>query len=721
VVGDEGTIFKTTDRGVTWVQKPSRTDFDLNAVSFGSVTTGAAVGEGGPGNVQGMLVGTSDGGETWTRAPMGNYQALYDVSFASPTVAVAVGRSKVIMRTTNGGATWAVQTFTPNSPSYFAVTFGDNLHGTIGGEAGEILHTTDGGLTWVPQTSGYLGSILDLNFIDASYGMAASGTTLLRTTTGGSSWTTILPDSVRQPGTLSMISRDSVVMAGWFGFLGGSIDGGYTWSPLQWKAFTVDAIGSIVSLSPNLWLVNASVSQIFRTTDAGETWMLVDEGLPGECFIKMAVLDSATAFVVGDDGLIKRTTDTGLTWSARPSGSSSFLWDANFVEEGIGVAVGTGGTILRTSDQGNTWESQPSPTTSVLRAVSLIDASTGFTVGGDDGIIMKTTDGGSNWTILQDGTVQPLVDVHFTDSMTGTVVGSGGTILQTTDGGATWTQQVFSGENFSLVEFFDTNIGIVVGDSSILRTTDGGSTWINEYPAIGINVLLGMTLNIGGYDYIIGSGGLMMRRFREDYGNFSPVISDIPDQTIVQGGRFAPIRVDNYVSDPDDPDSSIAWSWSGNVNLRVNWNPTRRRIVVRPPSAWTGTETITFTATDPDGLSDSDEATFTVTVPVTEKLASLEDQAELFDGIPQSVVLLQNYPNPFNPTTTIQYRVPWKVHVRLEVYNVLGQRIAVLVDEEKESGYHTATFDGVTIPSGLYFYRLQAGNFIGTRKLTLMR
>lgn len=212
-----------------------------------------------------------------------------------------------------------------------------------------------------------------------------------------------------------------------------------------------------------------------------------------------------------------------------------------------------------------------------------------------------------------------------------------------------------------------------------------------------------------------------MRRFREDYGNFSPVISDIPDQTIVQGGRFAPIRVDNYVSDPDDPDSSIAWSWSGNVNLRVNWNPTRRRIVVRPPSAWTGTETITFTATDPDGLSDSDEATFTVTVPVTEKLASLEDQAELFDGIPQSVVLLQNYPNPFNPTTTIQYRVPWKVHVRLEVYNVLGQRIAVLVDEEKEAGYHTATFDGVTIPSGLYFYRLQAGNFIGTRKLTLMR
>ncbi|GEM_PF-1849271 len=90
-------------------------------------------------------------------------------------------------------------------------------------------------------------------------------------------------------------------------------------------------------------------------------------------------------------------------------------------------------------------------------------------------------------------------------------------------------------------------------------------------------------------------------------------------------------------------------------------------------------------------------------------------------GIPQSVKLNQNYPNPFNPNTTIQFSLPESSHATLEVYNMLGQRVATLVNETLTAGTHTANFDASDLSSGVYLYRLQAGNEVQTRKLTLVK
>jgi hypothetical protein len=88
---------------------------------------------------------------------------------------------------------------------------------------------------------------------------------------------------------------------------------------------------------------------------------------------------------------------------------------------------------------------------------------------------------------------------------------------------------------------------------------------------------------------------------------------------------------------------------------------------------------------------------------------------------PTEFALEQNYPNPFNPSTVIQFALPQNAMVTLDVFNAVGQRVATLVNERREAGYHQATFDGTDLASGVYVYKLHAGNFVATRKLLLVK
>lgn len=88
---------------------------------------------------------------------------------------------------------------------------------------------------------------------------------------------------------------------------------------------------------------------------------------------------------------------------------------------------------------------------------------------------------------------------------------------------------------------------------------------------------------------------------------------------------------------------------------------------------------------------------------------------------PKEFVLHQNVPNPFNPMTLIRYELPEEVHVILKVYDILGQEITTLVDEIQTEGYKFITFDGSALPSGVYFYRIQADSYTESRKFLLMK
>ena len=86
-----------------------------------------------------------------------------------------------------------------------------------------------------------------------------------------------------------------------------------------------------------------------------------------------------------------------------------------------------------------------------------------------------------------------------------------------------------------------------------------------------------------------------------------------------------------------------------------------------------------------------------------------------------ALVALQSYPNPFNPSTTIKYEIPEKSIVIIKVYNLLGNEIATLINEEKNSGKHEIEFNATDLPSGTYFYQLQVSEFVETKKMILMK
>ena len=186
--------------------------------------------------------------------------------------------------------------------------------------------------------------------------------------------------------------------------------------------------------------------------------------------------------------------------------------------------------------------------------------------------------------------------------------------------------------------------------------------------------------------------------------NDTPMVSDIPNQTIAEGESFASIRLDDYVTDKDDTDSVMVWSHKGETRLLVDITD-RVATAIPPNSEWNGVETIWFKACDPAGLCDSSKTTFMVH--------------------PDKFCLFQNYPNPFNPQTNIRFDLPLASNVTITIYSILGEKVREF-EKRYEAGAHTLMWDGKNssgkdVTSGVYFYKLNAGNYQETRKMVLIR
>ena len=195
--------------------------------------------------------------------------------------------------------------------------------------------------------------------------------------------------------------------------------------------------------------------------------------------------------------------------------------------------------------------------------------------------------------------------------------------------------------------------------------------------------------------------------------NDPPEISGLPDFLEFQADSSVTLNLWDYVSDIETPDSLLLYSFAtSNDSLVYNYDGNTGMLTLSASVDFSGAVQFFITVEDDSGATASD------TIDVMVQPNALN--AWRFE-IPDHYVLMQNYPNPFNPTTRIRFGLPQASDVLIEVYNVLGQRVATLLNARKPAGYHEVEFDASQLGSGIYIYRIKAGNFQQVKKMMLMK
>ncbi len=283
---------------------------------------------------------------------------------------------------------------------------------------------------------------------------------------------------------------------GWAAGTGGTIlytaDGGITW--------TAQSSGVTATLEDITWGASGagglefvwacgSSATVVNTMDAGTTWDIQAQGAP---YTANAIdfQNVSNGIMVGDQ-FYATSTNGGNAFS--PTMTTSTARAVHFVSTTTGWMCGDGGFIKKTTDSGVTWTDQTSGTTLALHGINFINANEGWACG-ITGTILHTTNGGTTWTAQTSNTANLLSDIKFFDAQNGWACGYTGTMLRTTNGGTTWTPY-FSGETGTAVwlqslALLDANEGWVVGDDGVILTfsDNGSSAGIENLSAIDLNI-----------------------------------------------------------------------------------------------------------------------------------------------------------------------------------------------------------------------------------------
>ncbi len=487
-------------------------------------------------------------------------------------------------------------------------------------------------------------------------------------------------------------------------------------------------------------------------------WFTISSGA-GISLNGVDVLTSDYVIVVGDGGTILRTTDGGINWESLTSGTSQNLKSIRFINNSTAVIVGSGGTVLRTTDAGSSWQNITTGVSDDLLSVSFNGAD--GVAGGSSQTIIYSTDAGASWIISQTGffgggfwgvqildanhafvagensIFQPLFGwstdggqnwdytafylnnnegrlfgVHFFDTnngVTAAAVWTGeGAISRTSDGGVNWSTLPFFDNALYALNFpaNQTNTGYAAGYTGIIiKTTDGGDSWTVQSSGT-TNTLYGVAFADELTGYAVGEGGTVLKTFT--------------------GGEI-PVEFTLFNAKLEGNEVMLSWQTSTETNNSGFFIQRK---------AGRGWENVGFvqgygTSTETQDYSYKDNLTELnyrgkiyyrlnqVDYDGSENYSSTTEVT--YDPKPNDYALDQNYPNPFNPVTSIEYSLPKGSNVKLVVYDLLGNEVETLVDEYKPAGIYSVKFDGSELTSGIYIYRLQAGDFISTKRMALIK
>lgn len=368
---------------------------------------------------------------------------------------------------------------------------------------------------------------------------------------------------------------------------------------------------------------------------------------------------STVGFTGGSSGNLLGTTNGGATWSTLTSNSTADIKSICFINSSTGWFGGTNGVIKKTTNGGASWAAQNSTISYPINVIQFTDANNGWAMNND--YFLRTTNGGTTWSTVTTGPSETMTSFYMLDASNGYMLTGWGNAYKTADGGTSWTLAGDPGHNYSKIKFSTANVGYTCGfGSSIEITTDGGTTW--SYTSLNSNQL----------------------------NDIFPISATT---AVVVGESNTIYKTTNtgttWVKQPLNSNNNYSFNAVCFTDANKGWAVGSNGIILNTTNGGT-----------------------------------VDVRTEHASGKPAAFELSQNYPNPFNPSTVIEYAVPQNTkanHVTLKIFNVLGQQVAVLVNEEKAAGYYSATFNAKNLPSGIYLYSLQVGNQGVTKKMLLLK
>ncbi|GEM_PF-826611 len=691
------------------VQSPLPTPISLSDVHYASANTYFAVGW------EGVILKTTDDGTTWTIQSRGTTRWLSSVFFVDADIGIAVGDSGTILRTTDGGETWTRQesgkTYTLTS-----VSFANANVGMAVGTDGTIIHTFDGGATWSPLPISISGTLNSVHFIDTNTcTVVGEYGNILRTTNGGSTWSyrgtgrndLFLDVYFSDTNTGIVAGQDSLAR----GLVLRTTDGGTSWE--RESGGDLERVGgehvSSIAFSDDTVGLAIFWGNVIRTTDGGQTWSSrlheKDVYAPEIYLNAITYGGSRNWMAVGRSGAIIRTTDGGGTWIRCFKGTTRTLNDVYFTSTNVGNIVTRTSHFMRTTDGGSTWTSLLPGIPGSVSRVSFADSTRGIAVG-PGGMIHRTVDAGRTWS-YRGVTRDDLGNVAFLGASTWTAVGSNGTILRSTDDGETWMRQPSgSSKRFWCIAFSDVRSGIVIG-STILRTTDGGETWKDldtsgkgYFEGWGVmdasftDANTGTVVGWEGRIYRTTNGGMSWSR---QFSGATAILYSVHFSDINTGTAVGSSGTILRTTDGGSTWNHQSYPASGGQLYRVFF-----------------TDANTGTIVGAGGIILRTTTGGVVTSVIEVDSTSVSDT-------PVQHTLEQSYPNPASDMATIRFRIQSQGAVDLDLFDGANNKVAVLVHQQMQPGTYTVTFSTTLLSSGAYNYRLQTGDVVETKSMIILR
>jgi photosystem II stability/assembly factor-like uncharacterized protein len=672
-----GGIFRSTDKGITWVECDSGFPGLNEAYSIAGLVVSPHSGSIFAGAGEYVLFRSTDSGNSWKVClyPLGTLRA-----------------------------------FTVDSAGI--ILAGDWRSGYYNGgtDTGGIYRSTDDGLTWtwVPilensSVSGFCNYSNGAILAGSSQG-GVNGELVLFSSDGlNASPFGALPDGAGIS-SVACSSADTIYAGTPDSGVFRSIDSGHNWTAINY-GLTDTHINTLNTYGNGEIILGTRDEGIFRSSDGGNTWETSNSVFPTvqDYSVNAIAVDKQGQILAGTDGGIFVSSDSGRNWDIKTDGLfGTWIYSLASTSDGSLFAMTDRG-LIRSIDNGQTWGAISAGSGIYASGIS---CSGGFIfVQSDSERFFRSSDGGNTWEAINKGL--PLGSLNSstrflglnTDPCGHLFIWSDSGMFVSTNSGDSW-EHVTTGVPYDAFNSYtsDANCNIFAGGNRVYRSTDDGQSWMVVDNGIKDTLgVLGITIDNKGILYAgVYQGGI----FRSTDGGGSWQQLDSSLRNVTYWSLISDKNGNIFASGPEigvllSTDQGNHWE-SINSGLTV----TDVRTLVET------TDGNLFVGTPEFGVFHS-------------ALASLEVRSASYTPI-IFLTLSQNSPNPVTQSTIISFTLPEPSYITLTLYDATGREVAALMNGFMDAGEHDVPFQRGNTPSGVYFYRLESGGQSQTQAMVIL-